>query len=788
MLKSRDRKLWFSLGIVSLALVVSAIVESALVSGAWPYEIVLAGAGIAFLCLFLFLPRAFHEKKASTAKKTGQKTCKLKALFASKEKTTKLFFEAFAVALNLLFIVRFLWGHDYLETFDPQTSARIMSAFSLDSGAIFLCYQAVIVFFIVGHEFWGTPRTDAVVKWICAPVLFVSIALFPNLLRGMLGDIEGFVSPRGFLFALEVALEACFVVKAWLVNPKVTVDKSEAYAIVAGLIILFVVSINDYLPKNLIGEKVTDIPTAKDFSWTHRLFIYLTFILPVGYFSLLYPFDYGHRRYFLFVIASGVLFAYASVHRYDTWTSIPSMPLHLCNTAMYIMPLTLAFKNYKLFYFTMFVNVIGAFFALLMPNFSSSRLFFANQTFQFYINHMYATFMPILIILLGIYERPKWKYFLYSMAGFLIYFLVVVTIDVYYQGQGDSGVDFFFLNSDFIADKLGSWAESIYKANVIAFVIDGAAYTVRLVYLLTFFFTYAALSLAMWFVYDVMFAIIDERVAIKDKARSRRERKKLFAPTPNHSISLIASHVTKTYPGNEEPSLIDFSIRLSPGRIYGFLGNNGAGKSTFIKAAVGLHDFEEGTIRICGYDIAFEASEAKSRMAYVPDHYALEESLTGREYVSYMASLYRVKAWERERLVGHYLPILSLDEVYDRPMRTYSHGMKQKITLLGALVHSPKVIILDEPLTGVDPESVYEIKKVLLGIAKEGRIVFFSSHMIDIVEAVCDEVIIIKSGRYVDTVDIKALCKRKGADAETVLLSKLDSLEEKELFLEAEKS
>jgi ABC-2 type transport system ATP-binding protein len=747
---------------------------SLLTKSYYVYGLILLGAFVLFGALLLSVPFLVKEGPLPIDS-TSKKKNKIKTYFASKENTERFIYRTTAILYNILFIARFLMGHDYVENVSALSST-FMNKFEVGSGAILACYEVMCVLFLVSHEFFPTKRTDVVIKYLVSPVQILIVIFFPNVLRALVGDIsaEAF-SIRGLLLCLELALGLVFSLKTWLNNPSLKIDKEERYSLIVAIIIFLIVSINDYLPKNLFGEAIANVPTAKSFTWTHRIFIYLTFLLPVLYYKLLFPFDYGERRYFLFIIASGTLFAYAAIRRYETWTSIPSLPLHLCNTAMYIMPLTLAFKNYGLFYFTMFVNVIGAFFALLMPNFSDTLLIFGNQTFEFFINHMYATFMPVLIILLNIYERPKIKYFTYSMIGFLFYFILVSGIDIYYQGQGVTGVDFFFLSTDYIADKLGAWAENIYEASPIIFNFEGHTYTIRLIYYIAFFFTYVLLSLFMWFVYEVLFSVIDEQIAVMNKANDRKKKKELFHKEQEHPVSLVASHVSKTYPGNNKPSLIDFSLSLLPGKVYGFLGNNGAGKSTFIKACVGIHSFNEGSIKICGYDVVYETEEAKKRMAYVPDHYALEESLTGREYINHLANLYSVPCSREEDLLNKYLPLLHLQEAFDSLLLTYSHGMKQKITLLGALIHEPDIIILDEPLTGVDPESVYEIKKILLSLAKEGKIVFFSSHMIDVVESICDEVIIIEDGQFVDELDMKALLKSRSSVEET-LLKKMNSL------------
>jgi ABC-2 type transport system ATP-binding protein len=770
--QTKSKQLLFVYSSLLLFVGLAITLGSLLVKSYYAYGLILLGAFILFAILLLGLPHLVkdHPLVIGQAKKS-----KIKTFFASKQNTEKFIYRTSAILFNILFIARFLMGHDYVENVSALSSS-FMNKFEIGSGAILACYEVVCVLFLVSHEFFPSKRTDVIIKYLVSPVQVLLVIFFPNVLRALVGDIsaEAF-SIRGLLLCLELALGLVFSIKTWLRNPTLKIDKEERYSLIVAVIIFLIVSINDYLPKNLFGEVVANVPTAKGFTWTHRIFIYLTFLLPVLYYRLLFPFDYGERRYFLFIIASATLFAYAAIRRYETWSSIPNLPLHLCNTAMYIMPLTLAFKNYGLFYFTMFVNVIGAFFALLMPNFSDTLLIFGNQTFEFFINHMYATFMPVLIILLKIYERPKIKYFTYSMIGFLLYFVLVSGIDIYYQGQGVSGVDFFFLNSDYIADKLGTWAENIYKASPIVFDFEGHTYTIRLIYYIAFFFTYVLLSLFMWFIYEVLFSITDEQIAIMNKANERKKKKEQFIQQPEHPISLIASHVSKTYVGNNKPSLVDFSLSLLPGKVYGFLGNNGAGKSTFIKACVGVHSFNEGTIKICGYDVVYQIQEAKKRMAYVPDHYALEENLTGREYINYLSNLYNVPTNREEALLNQYLPLLHLQDAFDSLLLTYSHGMKQKITLLGALIHEPDIIILDEPLTGVDPESVYEIKKILLSLTKNGKIVFFSSHMIDVVESICDEVIIIEDGQFVEQINMKSLL-REGKPIEETLLKKMNSL------------
>ena len=194
------------------------------------------------------------------------------------------------------------------------------------------------------------------------------------------------------------------------------------------------------------------------------------------------------------------------------------------------------------------------------------------------------------------------------------------------------------------------------------------------------------------------------------------------------------------------------------GEIFGFLGPNGAGKSTIIKSTVGIQPITSGRIEICGYDVQSQPVQAKSNIGF-PDHYALYEKLSGREYLNYIADIYKVSKQDREERLDKYIKLFELEGAIDNKIKTYSHGMKQKITIMAALVHDPKIWILDEPLTGLDPQSIFQVKQCMIEHAKRGNIVFFSSHIIDVVEKLCDKIAIIKKGHIMcvrDTKDVEA--------------------------------
>jgi ABC-2 type transport system ATP-binding protein len=217
------------------------------------------------------------------------------------------------------------------------------------------------------------------------------------------------------------------------------------------------------------------------------------------------------------------------------------------------------------------------------------------------------------------------------------------------------------------------------------------------------------------------------------------------------------SHLTKRYLGSSVNAVEDLSLELKPGEIFGFLGPNGAGKSTTIKCLVGLLPFDQGKIEICGTDIKENPIKAKSEIGYVPDNHAVFERLTGREYVNHIANLYHVSKEEREKRCELYLKMFNLEDSFDAQIKSYSHGMKQKISVIAQLIHNPKVWILDEPLMGLDPQAAYQLKQAMKNHAKEGNTVFFSSHILDVVQNLCDRVCIVNKGKMQGFYDLKEL-------------------------------
>lgn len=217
---------------------------------------------------------------------------------------------------------------------------------------------------------------------------------------------------------------------------------------------------------------------------------------------------------------------------------------------------------------------------------------------------------------------------------------------------------------------------------------------------------------------------------------------------------------SKKYINSDKFAVNNLNITIEAGELFGFLGLNGAGKSTTIKCMTGIYPFDSGNITICGYDIVKDNIQAKMNIGYVPDNHSVYEKLTGREYVNYVADLYRVPLEVRQERLNKYLKLFRLSAAVDKQIKGYSHGMKQKICVIAALIHNPKVWVLDEPLMGLDPQSIFLIIEQMKKHCKEGNTVFFSSHNIDLVAKLCNRVAIINNGELCEIIDLKDEEKR----------------------------
>ena len=214
-------------------------------------------------------------------------------------------------------------------------------------------------------------------------------------------------------------------------------------------------------------------------------------------------------------------------------------------------------------------------------------------------------------------------------------------------------------------------------------------------------------------------------------------------------------NVSKKY-GNKV-ALNNVSFKVEDGEIFAFIGHNGAGKTTLIKAITGIHEFDEGEIIINGKSIVDDPIECKKEMAYMPDNPELYENMKAIDFINFICDMYEINQETRKKNIKKYAELFEIDKNLNDLISSFSHGMKQKVVLIASLAHNPKILIMDEPFVGLDPKAVFDVKKVMNEMVKEGKTVFFSTHILDVAEKLCSKVAIIKNGEIIKTGSMKEI-------------------------------
>jgi len=210
---------------------------------------------------------------------------------------------------------------------------------------------------------------------------------------------------------------------------------------------------------------------------------------------------------------------------------------------------------------------------------------------------------------------------------------------------------------------------------------------------------------------------------------------------------LKIDHLTKTY--GEKKAVDDLSLHIQAGEIYGFIGHNGAGKTTTLKSVAGILQFDAGEITVCGKSIRTQPIECKRDMAYIPDNPDLYEYMTGIKYLNFIADIFGVSAEDRQERIRKCADLFELTADLAQPIAAYSHGMKQKLAIISAWLHAPKLIIMDEPFVGLDPKAAHLLKGMMRELCESGGAIFFSTHVLEVAEKLCDKVAIIKGGKLI---------------------------------------
>ena len=691
-----------------------------------------------------------------------------------------------ALVYTVLFTVRFLGGRialretEGLNIYSPFGAQGSSQAFM---SAVLIWLIFVVQVLLSTYPFFEKhlPRLTPIVRYFAPLVYLLAFAAMPMLNTAMDGALAEEFYWRNLIFALEIGvgigLSAAYLFDGFKIK-QTGIEWTKTAFILLGMI---AISLPTWIPQCIFGMDKNSTILIEDFNSYHRIALYGALVIGLFIHFLFTRCEYEQRRYALIFISLATMISFSYQYDFVTLSDMANWPLHLCNTAMYIIPLVLIFKWDKLYYFTIFINVLGAFLAMIMPNTNGAN-WLASRTFTFWINHYMALLLPILVMSLRIFPRPKMKQFIYSLIAFFGYYALVLIANAVLTGLGTK-TDFFFINSDFVAGKLGTWAEELRE---ITFIVNYKEYQFILypVYQLIYFGVYIVLSFAMWFLYEQVFEITDTYAIIMERNRKIKAdrlalevhlagRSMQEPMNPQNEGKLILRNFSKRYSTSDVYAVYNANLEIDGGQIFGFLGPNGAGKSTIIKSIVGIQTITSGEIEVSGYDVDKQAVGAKMQIGFVPDHYALYENLTGREYINYIADLYNVSKADRDARINDYVARFRLEGAIDNPMKTYSHGMKQKITIMSALVHNPKIWILDEPLTGLDPESIFQVKECMKEHASRGNIVFFSSHIIDVVENICDRIAIIRKGQILTSKSIAEI-KEMGIPLEQFYMSTID--------------
>ena len=210
---------------------------------------------------------------------------------------------------------------------------------------------------------------------------------------------------------------------------------------------------------------------------------------------------------------------------------------------------------------------------------------------------------------------------------------------------------------------------------------------------------------------------------------------------------LRIEHLTKIY--DDYKAVDDLSLHIAPGEIYGFIGHNGAGKTTTLKSVVGILQFDDGEIFINGTSVKSDPIKCKKEIAYIPDNPDIYEFMTGIKYLNFVADIFGVSSTDRQEKIRKYAEMFDLTADLAQPIATYSHGMKQKLAIISAWIHNPKLIIMDEPFVGLDPKAAHILKGMMREVCDNGGAIFFSTHVLEVAEKLCDKIVIIKEGKLI---------------------------------------
>ncbi len=731
---------------------------------------VLLGATLIFVALSIFFVYKF-EKKPQPAVQTATITS-MSEDSNEKEKNKKRKFNftpknILLLSLSIAFIVCYFFRMFTVDVF-ADVSLAVGSEFFSNAEIIFLTIlrfltQGIVVFYMVTC-FFRIRTMNTIVGFYGTFVTLLNIIFFKNNLKAFEGENYSFFSYRAIEFAIELALGACL--SAIYLYDKIKSKDWKGFGKEMGLAaaVIFGMGLLMMHPSTFENLFPATLDEAESFNQTHRICLYLVLISSlILHFAVRFKEEQIRYATCLTMSIAGISSFFIT---YTFVIPLTALPLHLCNAALIILLFAVIFKSKKLFYFTYFVNVLGALFALLMPDTGGSILL--EDNIRFWLNHIIVVVVPILAVAWRLFPRPNIKMMKNSIIVFTLYFIVACGSNMIIANY-DPGVNYFFLQNAFFIERF-PWAYPLRANFAYPFTIGNLNFTVWPVYWAVIFAIFVFSMFLMWLVYAYLYQVTDNLGRIKafekmDALDMRKFKKQILKgrdlsqPIKELDGMLSIKNFTKIYGSSSTPAVENFSLEIKEGEVFGFLGHNGAGKSTLIKSIVGIQSITKGNITVCGYDIVHQPLQAKLNIGYVSDNHAVYEKLTGRDYINFVADLYLVSKEDRDARLTELAKLFNLEKDIDRQIKGYSHGMKQKLVVIASIIHDPKVWVLDEPLTGLDPMSAHQIKSLMREKANQGNIVFFSSHVIEIVEKICDKICIIARGKLRGVFDVKQLAE-----------------------------
>lgn len=625
-------------------------------------------------------------------------------------------------------------------------------------------------------------KSNVWLRWLVAIFGIIlgilNLVFFKQHLIAFYGEAASIFSSRGIQFFVETILGLIIasLILFKLIKEKEYLRKKDFWKPLLTLVLSAFALMPQTLLYNLFGN-YGEVP--KDFTVTHLFFIVNPIIIIFVVYLIMKKRSLKNREILMAFFAFAGVFQYFYMRR----AGLAALPLHLCNTAVILLFFAIIFDIKSFFYFSYFANVLGAIAAIITPNYTTD--FYSFTVIHFAYNHLYAFIVPIIGVAIGVFPRPTLKHMYKAIAVFTIYFIVVVFLNAWFNNYNE--VDYFFAYSDFLTEMFD--IRNIQYENIVSFEFKDLTFTFYWLFQLLYYLAFVFLMFISWFVYDAAFQFFDNIALLKEKQKKQKldyinllellDGRDVSEPMNLGGVEMIKiTNFSKRYGKSSKYAVKDFSLTVNKGEIFGFLGHNGAGKSTTIKCLVGIQAITEGEMEVLGYSIKSQPLEAKLRMGYVSDNHAVYEKLTGREYIFYVASLYQIADDIRDQRLKELSEKLSLNHALDQMVKSYSHGMKQKLVVIASLIHEPPVWILDEPLTGLDPISAFQIKEIMKNYASKGNIVFFSSHVIEVVEKICTKIAVITQGTLTGVYDMKDIVKKGISLEELYMKTTFDELEE----------